>query len=1068
MKRSIRSKRRSCKPQISQSVLPKSRPVAVLVGLMIGGAGLSNANVYAQSGDESYDLEEVVVTGYRKSLEDAMNYKRQNSGVVDAINSEDIGKFPNTNLAESLQRIPGVSINRVNGEGSQVTVRGFGGSFNQVTLNGRSLPTADIAEVGSGTDGQNIGGSGRAFDFSNLASDGVRALEVYKTGRANIASGGIGATINVVTARPLDNPGFQGAVSAKAIADTSVDRGSSVTPELGGNFSWTNDDATFGVGFFGSIAERSSAAPSATSANWNVLTFDSFQSLITPNTRLTNAPTDPNALVTLPRDSRYHFSEFESDRVNGQVVMQFAPSDRVRLTADYTFAENDVQERRADVSNWFNRPFTEVVFDDSPVQSTVFLRENSGNQGAATQQTLRATKDELDSFGLNLEFDISDRLSLALDAHSSESKVTPNTRGGYSRINVGLDQKYAPVDGTISHAVDYSGDIPVQIIQLLPSGSNASLDGAALADLTVDPSRSATQVANLQRDSQVNEIDQLDLHANWSLNDTSKLTVGANYRSQTNLTERNSFRQILGNWGAENPGDVATLLGTGALEEFCLSCRFNDYDIGGATINGSAVNTAVNTVRGNAEDIFFAASAAYAAGFNGAPSRTLALNSSSSDEIEEDVLALYIQYGAEFSVGDRPVYVNAGLRYEETDVVSVTSSLPTDFVEWQGNNDFATVASATADGIRVESSYDHVLPNIDVAVDFTDQIKARASYSTTIARASYNNLFASVNVRAQNGPTALAGNQATANGGNPSLLPLESDNIDLSLEWYFGESSYISLGFFDKSVDNFVGRETINQNLFGLRDVSSGAPGTRSGDAIAILGALGAELNEDNLFAATYWIQNLGSVSAAQAQFAANQGADRNILPATYDALELAAGQNPLRPNADDPLLNIAVNQPLNNRAAGIDGIELQGQHFFGDSGFGIAASYTLVNGDVEFNVAGDPTASQFALPGLSDTASMTLIYEKNGLTARLAYNWRDEFLTSSNDGSGFNNPIFVEEYAQLDLSIGYEVNDRLSLSFAGINLNEEASRSFSRSRTDLLFLRENAARFYLGASYKF
>jgi len=133
-----------------------------------------------------------------------------------------------------------VSINRVNGEGSQVTVRGFGGSFNQVTLNGRSLPTADIAEVGSGTDGQNIGGSGRAFDFSNLASDGVRALQVYKTGRADIASGGIGATINVVTNRPLDNPGTQAAVSLKAIADTSVDRGDSVTPEIGGNFSWTN------------------------------------------------------------------------------------------------------------------------------------------------------------------------------------------------------------------------------------------------------------------------------------------------------------------------------------------------------------------------------------------------------------------------------------------------------------------------------------------------------------------------------------------------------------------------------------------------------------------------------------------------------------------------------------------------------------------------------------------------------------------------------------------------------------------------------------------------------------
>ncbi len=1033
------------------------------IGFKLSKTAISVAVISALSAPAfAQDLEEVVVTGYRKSLEDAMDYKRNNDGVVDAINATDIGKFPNTNLAEALQRIPGVSINRVNGEGSQVTVRGFGGSFNQVTLNGRSLPTADIAEVGSGTDGQNIGGSGRAFDFSNLASDGVRALEVYKTGRADVASGGIGATINVVTARPLDNPGTQASVSVKAIADTSVDRGSDVTPELGGNFSWTNDEGTFGVGLFGSISERNSAAPSATSASWNVLTFDNFLSLTTPDTVLRNAPTDGNALVTLPRDSRYHFSEFESDRVNGQLVMQFQPTEGIRLTADYTFAENEVTERRSDISNWFNRPFTEVIFDDSPVQSTVFLRENSGNQGAATQQTLRATKDEMDSFGFNAAFDISDSLSISFDAHSSESSVTPNAPGNYSRINVGLDQKYSPGIGTLTQAVDYRGDVPLQIIQLAP-GNNGDI-----TDLTVDTARSATQVANLRRDSQINEIDQVDLHANWEINDSSSLTVGANYRSQTNMTDRSGFRQILGNWGAENPGDVEQLLGVGALEEFCLSCRFNDFTISGATLDPNQINTGVNTVRGNAEDIFFAASEAYNAGFNGAPVRPLNQNSNAVDEIQEDVISLYVQYGTEFSIADRPASLNVGLRYEETDVTSITSSLPTAFVEWQGNNDFATVASSEANGFRIESKYDNFLPNVDLAVDLTDDVKMRASYSTTIARATYNNLFASASVQAQNGPTALAGNQASATSGNPELLPLESDNIDLSIEWYFGESSYVSAGFFDKNVQNFVGRETINRNLFGLRDVSSGAAGTRSGDGLAILNTLGAEVNENNLFAATYYVQTLGSVAAAQAQFAANRGGNGNILQAVYNAIELAAGSNPIRPDANDPLLNIAVNQPVNNRDAGIDGFEFQGQHFFGDSGFGVAASYTLVNGDVEFNVAGDPSVSQFALPGLSDTANLTLIYEKEGLTARLAYNWRDEFLTSSNDGSGFNNPIFVEEYAQLDLSVGYEVNDQLSLSFAGINLTEESSRSFARSRSDLLFLRENAARFYVGASYKF
>lgn len=1033
--------------------------------ISVAVAGALSSAVYSQAQDTQVsNAEEVVVTGYRKSLEDSMNTKRNNDGVVDAINAEDIGKFPNTNLAESLQRIPGVSINRVNGEGSQITVRGFGPSFNQVTLNGRSLPTADVPVVGGGTDGRGTSGAGRAFDFSNLSSDGIKSLEVYKTGRADLASGGIGATVNVVTRRPLDNPGLHGAISAKGISDTSVDRGDSITPEVGGTFSWTNEEENFGVSLVGSFARRDSAAASATSANWNVLTYNDFQALITPSTQLTNAPTDGNALVTLPRDSRYHFSEFTSERLNGQLVVQFAPSDRLRFTADYTFAENEAEEQRYDVSNWFNRPFTEVVFDDSPVQSTVFLRENADNKGAAMQQTLRATKDELDSVGFNIEFDVSDAMTLSFDAHSSEATVTPNAPGGYSRINVGLDMKYAPNDGSISQAVDYSGEIPVQIIELTTTANNANLSNQELADLSVDTSRAATQVANLRTISQKNEIDQMNIKADWEL-DASKLTIGANYRNQKNVTDNTSYRQILGNWGAENPGDVEDLVGADALEEFCLSCRFEDFTIGGATLDRNNPNPVVHAVRGNAAEIFAATSSAYAAGYNGADPRPLNINGSAFDEIEEEVLALYIQFGQEFEVANRSAYLNIGMRYEDTEVDARTQSLPTARIDWQGNNDFSTFAADSADGFQVSTSYDHFLPNVDFAIDLSEDVKVRASYSKTIARAKYNNLFASGSVRAPTGPTALAGNLATADSGNPELLPLESDNVDVSVEWYFGESSYVSVGAFDKKVRNFVGQETVTESLFGLRDVSSGATGTRSGNAIEILNAVGAELNEDNLFAATVYVDQQGSVAAAQAQFEANQGANGNILPAVYEQLELDAD---LSPNADDPLFNIAVTKPLNNREASIEGIELQGQHFFGDSGFGISGSYTIVNGDVGFDVASAPDASQFALTGLSDTANLTLIYEKYGISTRLAYNWRDEFLSETNDGSGFNNPIFVEEYGQIDLSIGYDISDELSLSFAAINLNEESSRNYARSRTDMQFLRENATRYYLGAHYKF
>ena len=168
------------------------------------------------------DSEVIVVTGIRASLDRSIDLKRNSSGVVDGISAEEIGKFPDTNLAESLQRITGVSIDRVNGEGSRVTVRGFGPGFNLVTLNGRTLPTASIASVGQDQNGDFVSGTTRSFDFANLASEGVGRLEVYKTARAAVPGGGIGAAINIVTRRPLDAPaGISGSIGAKLLYDGS-------------------------------------------------------------------------------------------------------------------------------------------------------------------------------------------------------------------------------------------------------------------------------------------------------------------------------------------------------------------------------------------------------------------------------------------------------------------------------------------------------------------------------------------------------------------------------------------------------------------------------------------------------------------------------------------------------------------------------------------------------------------------------------------------------------------------------------------------------------------------------
>ncbi|RYD25645.1 MAG: TonB-dependent receptor, partial [Lysobacteraceae bacterium] len=306
----------------------------------------------------------------RASLNRAIDIKRTSAGVVDAISAEDIGKFPDTNLAESLQRITGVSITRANGEGSQVAVRGFSGGFNLVTLNGRQLASTSID---TSTGNAFAVGTGRSFDFQNLASEGVATLEVYKTGRANIPSGGIGAAINVVTRHPLDarEDGLSGSIGAKALYDSSVEKAEAdlkkITPELSGLINWKNADETFGVNVFGSYQLRESASVQSNPNYWNIVPLADFLNTggayITSATKITNRPT--TQYVQIPNDSRYQFSENRRERINGQANIQFKPTDRLEITIDGLYARNKLSDERSEQTNWFQRPFTDVTFDDN-------------------------------------------------------------------------------------------------------------------------------------------------------------------------------------------------------------------------------------------------------------------------------------------------------------------------------------------------------------------------------------------------------------------------------------------------------------------------------------------------------------------------------------------------------------------------------------------------------------------------------------------------------------------------------------------------------------------------------
>jgi len=1000
-------------------------------------------------------VDEIVITGIRASLERSIEIKRNNSGVVDAISAEDIGKFPDTNLAESLQRITGVSIDRTNGEGSQVTVRGFGGGFNLVTLNGRTMPTANVATVGGDQSSDTAGGTSRSFDFSNLASEGVTTLEVYKTGRAAIPSGGIGATINVKTRHPLDarESGLSGSIGVKGVYDQSMDKkvddfGHKITPEVSGLLNWTDDDKKFGVALFGAYQKRDFTSRSVTSNDWNIRTYSDF---INPAngfvrnggaTQITNAPASGSTLVAIPNDSRYHFSQGERERINGQLTAQYRPTDSLTITADVLYAQNKSFERRNDSTNWFNRPFDKVTFDDNPVVATaVLLSETlSGTKDMGFEQQYRSNEDTLKSYGLNAEWDLSDRVRVRLDGHISKADSGPDSPNGTSSTTVSIG---API--VSSHSVDYSGKVPIQKITINDAAPRGNGNGA------MDVGDLGSQVARTWTNRQQHEVKEIRGDLTWDLDDNgSRFDAGFNYRTSKMVQSSSSTQQDLGSWGISNPRDVQQYAGN-LVKAFCMACQFNDFDL-------QQSGPGLVSFRANAIDLYNAMSAPYAALGN-----AVGITGQARNQVDEDILAGYAQVTWKSELAGRPATLVTGVRYERTDVTSTSLIRTPSAIVWTADNDFRLDTASSFSPLSGKGKYNNLLPALDFSVDIRDDLIGRFSFSRTIARPDYGNLFAAQTVGTPNRPVAN-GAIPLGTSGNPDLEPLISDNFDVSLEWYYKPSSFVSAGFFEKRVNNFVGTGTFTQNLFGLRDVSSGADGTRSGTAKSLLTAIGADQTDVNLFTMTALLQTTGSSAAAQAQFEANRGPGGDLNQAFVDQILAAVD---IAPNSADPLMNFQVSKPINNRTGKIHGFEIAAQHFFGDTGIGISGAYTMVRGDVEFDNGASPSQDQFALLGLSDTANATLIYDKNGISARLTYNWRDKFLQATNRG-GSRNPVYVAPFTQIDFNVSYDVTPKLAVSFEGINLTKEHVRTYARDPNQLWFAQELDRRFLLGARYRF
>nr|WP_294814990.1 TonB-dependent receptor [uncultured Sphingomonas sp.] len=1008
--------------------------------------------------DETATGDEIVVTGIRASLDQAIAIKRNSAGVVDAISAEDIGKFPDTNLAESLQRITGVSITRANGEGSQVAVRGFSGGFNLVTVNGRQLPATSID---TSTGNAFARGTGRSFDFQNLASEGVATLEVYKTGRANIPSGGIGAAINIITRRPLDarESGLSGSIGAKALYDTTVENAegdlSKITPEVSGLINWKNDAGTFGVTLFGSYQLRESTSIQSNPNYWNIVPLAAFMArdgvYTTAATNITNTPTTP--YVQIPNDSRYQFSENRRERLNGQAVVQFKPSDALEITIDGLYARNKLSDERSEQTNWFQRPFSDVTFDDNKhMQSAVILAEAKQADKGYEQQRF-ATDTELYSIGGNLKWNFTDNLSLTLDANHSKSTTNPDNSNGSSATTISIG---APVRAT--HRVDFTSGFPQQSETI--NDCNATNGGrGGNCNNQLDIGDMGTQIARTITAEQEARINQYGAEFAWDLGEGSRFVFGGDYVDAKMRSATSNTQQMLGDWGITDTGLVSSMAGD-LVKTYCMTCKFDKYD-------PKSTGSALVAFRGNAVDLLDVFSPYYAN--SGIAGRGVMDQGSADDTVGEKTWAVYGQMNWSGEIGGRRANALIGVRYEQTRVNSLSLQSVPAAMRWTQDNDFNVDGGPAGGAVVVKAKYDNLLPSLDFDIEVLDNVKARASFSQTLARADYGSLFASVTANAPNRPTALGAAPAGATRQDPALLPLESDNFDVSLEWYYKPSSFVSIGFFNKNVRNFIGNQVTNGNLFGLRDPGSGAAGSRSGVALNYLRANGIALSDINMFAYTaLLVQNNGNAAAATTAFQANYnpvtGNLDRISGSFYNNLAAAVD---IVGDANDPLVNFAISGPVNNREGNIHGFEVAWTHFFGQTGFGFSASYTKVDGDVNVDPYADPNVNIFALTGLGDSANFTAIYDKGGLSARVAYNWRDKYLSGTNQG-GNRNPLFTDTFGTLDANISYDITQNFSVSLEAVNLTSEPFRQYARTETNLVYVQELKPRFYLGGRFRF
>lgn len=775
----------------------KQRVFRFISGAGIVGLCVGSGAVQAQSTPESGSkLEEVIVTGYRGSLEAALEAKRDSVNFTDSISAEDVGKLPDNNLAEALQRVPGVQISRTNGEGQQISIRGLGPSFARVLLDG--MPVSAASEGSVDQQARN-----REFDFDLLPSEIFSKLEVSKTPRADLVEGGLSGTINLRTPRPFDYEGFTATYQLQgAYQETSEE----VDPRASFLISNTWNDK-FGALLSVSMSQRTFRTDGWSSQGWTsghvgprivngqgaaqpytanppdgyplyAAGFDWNLPSVTNSNPASLAPTFVNesgltnaelANAQLPRLGRPEVQVGDRDRYGGTLAFQWRPTDDLSFNLDTLYSKLDsdfdrytnnllVRNTASSTNSPTNFGFLtprNFSIDDNNTLSHGTI------EGAKFWSENRIFEQESDfkHIGLSANWQISDRLSMEVKG----SKDTSDFRWRMTTYLLLSEPGAVDIDvgggiPKITPALDLSdsGNWRFNTVRVQPRTREEQNDNAVVNF------KFGSDDNNLQVGALYNRFYRERLTYSSSVGVTQGTALQPfGYTGGANLNEfdiTNFSRVVPVNYGQNFKDDPGYRRWTVA-----------DLDAFNAMMDPSALDAAAN------------------------------LDYQNSGSFEEKNYAGYVEGNFTFDLWSRTMRVNAGARYVKTDQ------------EMLGYIRIPTTPPAAGNlfGLRpedfgrnkTEGEYDEILPSLNVAYEISDDLIARFSASKAMTRPNPSDIQPFTGI-------STAGVVTT---GNPDLDPYFSDQLDGGIEWYFQPGAVIGGNIFYKEITGFITRQNVPQ-----------------------------------------------------------------------------------------------------------------------------------------------------------------------------------------------------------------------------------------------------------------